>query len=190
MLRSVARYAPVAALLSAVLFGLVSAAAVASAQVDRQVPDTQAAIQSSSPLAGSWEMIEIAVISARGESRYPDPAPGLFIFGGGYYSMVWMPLTEVPGDFAEIWRPTEEEKAAAFSSIIVNSGTYTWTDSTITTVPLVAKTPEFIGGSATYAYSISGDTLRIEMTDTVSRDGVRDPGVGAFSMPLTLVRVE
>ena len=88
------------------------------------------------------------------------------------------------------WRPTDEERAAAFSSIIVNAGTYSITDSTLTTFPIVAKTPEFIGGTAIYDYSISGDTLRVEMTDALSRDGVRDPGVGRISIPMTLVRVE
>jgi hypothetical protein len=143
------------------------------------------------PLEGAWSMVEIDVISERGEARYPDPAPGLFVFGETYYSMVWMPLTEVPSDFEEIWKPTEEEKALAYDSVVVNSGTYAYTDSTITTIPMVAKTPEFIGGYGVYAYSISGDTLRIEMTDAVSSTDVRDPGIGGtFRMPLVLVRVE
>lgn len=142
------------------------------------------------PLEGSWTVVEIDVISDRGESRYPDPAPGLFMFDESHYSMVWMPLTEIPADFEEIWKPTEEEKAAAFSSIVVNSGTYTYTDSTVTTIPTVAKTPEFIGGYAVYDYSVVGDTLWIEMTDTVSNGGVQDPGVGLFRMPLKLVRAE
>ena len=146
--------------------------------------------EAGSPLAGSWVMDEISVISQRGENSYPDPAPGLFVFGETYSSMVWMPLTEIPADFEVIWKPTDEEKAAAFNSIVVNSGTYTYTDSTVTTVPTVAKTPEFIDGYAIYTYSVVGDTLWMEMTDTVSRDGVRDPGVGLFRMPLKLVRAE
>ncbi len=142
------------------------------------------------PLEGSWAMTEIVVISERGENRYPDTAPGLFIFDKSHYSMVWMPLTEIPPDFEEIWRPTEEEKAAAYSSIVVNSGTYTYTDTTVTTIPTVAKTPEFIGGYAVYTYRVEGDTLWMDMTDTVSRDGVQDPGVGLFRMPLKLIRAE
>ena len=153
-------------------------------QYTTDVPET------GSPVAGSWVMKEIAVVSERGENHYPDPAPGLFMFDESHYSMVWMPLTEIPADFEEIWKPTEEEKAAAFSSIVVNSGTYTYTDTTLTTIPSVAKTPEFIGGYATYTYRVAGDTLWMEMTDTVSRDGAQDPGVGLFSMPLKLVRAE
>jgi hypothetical protein len=143
-----------------------------------------------SPLAGSWAMAEISVVTARAENTYPDPAPGLFVFGESHYSMVWMPLTEVPPDFDEIWKPTEGEKASAFSSIIVNSGTYTYTDTTVTTTPTVAKTPEFIGGYAVYTYRVDGDTLWMDMTDAVSRDGVQDPGVGRVRIPLKLVRVE
>jgi hypothetical protein len=148
------------------------------------------AAEGGSPLEGAWAMKEIAVVSERGENSYPDPAPGLFIFGESHYSMVWMPLTEVPADFEEIWKPTEEEKAAAFSSIIVNSGTYTYTDSTVTTIPTVAKTPEFIGGYAVYDYTVNGDTLWMDMTNAVSSGGVVDPGVGVIRIPLTLVRVE
>jgi hypothetical protein len=142
------------------------------------------------PLEGTWAMKEITVISERGENRYPDPAPGLFMFGKRHYSMVWMPLTETPDDFEEIWRPTQEEMAAAFGSIIVNSGTYTFTDSTVTTLPVVAKTPEFIGGYAEYDYRVEGDTLWIDMTNAVSHGGVVDPGVGRIRLPLKLVRVE
>jgi hypothetical protein len=166
---------------------LILAATVCAAGCTQYVEDEPDA---GSPLAGSWVMKEISVISQRGENRSPDPAPGLFIFEESHYSMVWMPLTEVPPDFETIWQPTDEEKAGAFNSIVVNSGTYTWTDTTVTTVPTVAKTPEFIGGYSIYTYKVEGDTLWMEMTDTVSKDGVRDPGVGLFSMPLKLVRAE
>jgi hypothetical protein len=142
------------------------------------------------PLEGTWSVVRIDAITERGANSYPDPAPGLVMFGKSYYTMVWMPLTEAPDDFAEIWRPTAEERADAFSSIIVNAGTYSLTDSTLTTLPIVAKTPEFIGGRAVYDYAVRGDTLWLDMTDAVSRGGVRDPGIGRVRLPLTLVRVE
>ncbi|MFH1501619.1 MAG: hypothetical protein ABIG03_01100 [Candidatus Eisenbacteria bacterium] len=53
---------------------------------------------------------------------------------------------------------------------------------------IVAKTPEFVGGMAVYRYRVSADTLWMESTDIVSRDGVVDPGVGKFRLPLRLVR--
>ena len=56
------------------------------AQYTTDVPETRG------PLEGSWVMSEIAAISERGENRYPDTAPGLFIFDESHYSMIWMPL--------------------------------------------------------------------------------------------------
>ena len=104
--------------------------------------------------------------------------------------MVWMPLDQPLADFAEIWRPTDEEKVHSWNSIVVNSGTYAFTDSTVTTYPIVAKTPEFVGGSAVYTYRVEGDTLFMEVTDTVSHSGVQDPGIGVLRLLTTLVRVE
>lgn len=139
-------------------------------------------------LEGAWLMDEISVISSHGEAVYADPQPGLFIFSGGHYSMVWSWATEPLPDSEEMWRPTDEEKIRSFSAIIVNSGSYTASDSLVTTVPVVAKTAEFVGGMASYRYRVVADTLWMEMTNTVSRSGVVDPGVGKFRMPLRLVR--
>ena len=70
-------------------------AATGCVQYTTDVPEAGRALE------GSWAMTEIVVISERGENRYPDTAPGLFIFGQSHYSMVWMPLTEVPPDFED-----------------------------------------------------------------------------------------
>ncbi|MBN2565104.1 MAG: lipocalin-like domain-containing protein [Candidatus Eisenbacteria bacterium] len=169
---------------------LLMAAMLSAALIAPSLAGAGAAEREPGPLEGTWKVVQIDVFSERGENSYPNPAPGLVMFGERYYSMTWMPLTEAPADFEEVWRPTTEEMASAFGSIIVNAGTYTFTDSTLTTLPLVAKTPEFIGGRAVYNYSVRGDTLRLDMTDAVSHGGIRDPGVGRIRLPLTLVRVE
>jgi hypothetical protein len=130
----------------------------------------------------------IRVESSRGSAEYPDPQPGLFIFADGYYSMVWLITTEPVPDSADTWHPTDDEKARNFSSMIVNSGTYAVSDTLITTYPLVAKTPEFVGGVATYRYRVVADTLWMESTNILSRTGVVDPGVGKIRLPLRLVR--
>ena len=119
-----------------------------------------------------------------------DPQPGLHIFAKRHYSMVWMPVQERPADSAEKWVLTDEEKVRAFSSIIVNSGTYELTDSTIVTHPVVAKTPEFMGGMAIHEYAIRGDTLRMTLLDAYTHDGVRDSGAVKWRIVRTLVRVE
>jgi len=150
----------------------------------------QQAAEAPGPLEGSWKVAEIRIVSKRGEYTDPEPQPSLFIFGEEHYSMVWMPFGEPLADFAEIWKPTDEEKLTSWSSIVVNSGTYTYTDSTVTTFPLVAKTPEFVGGYAVYDYRVVADTLWMEMTECMSSGDVQDPGIGAYTMPLKLTRVE
>jgi hypothetical protein len=163
---------------------LLVCAALCVAPVDSRAESADVA----DALEGAWLMDEITVISARGEASYPDPQPGLFIFSGGHYSMVWSLAAEPVPDSEEVWHPTDEEKASCFSTLIVNSGTYSVSDTLLTTVPLAAKTPEFVGGFATYRYRVVGDTLWMESTNIVSRDGVVDPGVGKFRLPLRLVR--
>lgn len=139
-------------------------------------------------IEGTWLIDEITVISPRGEVTYPDPQPGIYIFADGYYSMVWSWAVQPMPDSEEIWRPSEEEKVRSFSSLIINSGTYTVSDTLVTTYPMVAKTPEFVGGMATYRYSVVADTLWMEVTNTVSHSGVVDPGIGKVRMPVKLVR--
>ena len=60
----------------------------------------------------------------------------------------------------------------AFESIIVNSGTYEVSGSRLIVRPVVAKTPEFMGGRQTYEYRIDGDLLSLETVELLSRDGV------------------
>lgn len=146
------------------------------------------ATASQDDLMGAWVMDAITVISPRGQTSYPDPQPGIFMFADGYYSMVWMLTTEPLPDSAETWKPTDVEKVDSFDSVIVNSGTFTLTDSLLTTHPMVAKTPEFVGGVAVYRYRVEADTLWMESVDIRSRGGVQDPGVGKFQLPLRLVR--
>jgi len=145
---------------------------------------------SATALEGAWRVERIVYFTSRGEFPIDSPQPGLFIFGESYYSMVWMPLEQAALDSKEIWRPTDAEKIRSWNMLVVNSGTYAATDSTVTTYPLVAKTPEFVGGSATYTYRVSGDTLHMEMIDTLAHDGTRDPGVGVVRIPMRLLRVE
>ncbi len=135
-------------------------------------------------------MVKVRLATPREEYVNANPQPGLFVFTRGHYSMVWMPWEDPLNDFAETWKPTDEEKLHSWNSIVVNTGTYSISDSTLTTWPMVAKTPEFIGGESVYTYRVEGDTLWLEMFDTYSHDGIQDPGIGRFTMPLKLVRVE
>lgn len=148
------------------------------------------AIKIGQELGGAWKVVEIRVKTTDKEFINSQPQPGLFLFTQNHYSMVWMPGDDPPKDFAHTWHPSDEEKVKSFNSIIVNSGTYQYTDSTLTTIPAVAKTPEFINGSATYSYQLKKDTLYMKLIDTYSHDGIMDEGVVYYQSSLKLYRQE
>jgi len=62
----------------------------------------------------------------------------------------------------------------------VNSGTYETVDSTLIVRPLTAKTPEYVGGRATYIFHVEGDRLRLELLDTFAHDGTEDQGIARY----------
>lgn len=150
----------------------------------------QAQDLSPSQIQGVWKVVEIHQEFAGKKYDNPEPQPGLMIFTREYYSMVWMPLDRVQPDNATIWHPIDTEKIQQFNSIVVNSGNYTLSDSQLTTFPIVAKTPEFIGGKADYFWKLAQDTLRLEVVNIYSRDGVLDEESLKFRTTLFLVRIE
>jgi len=141
-------------------------------------------------LPGAWKVTEIATVGPDVDEAYYELQPSLFIFTQKHYSMIWTPGRKPRQDSQTIWSPTDEEKIALFNSIIVNSGTYEQTDSTFITKPLVAKTPEFVGGSALYSFHNQDDSLWVSILNTISRDGVVDSGIALYRTSLKLVRLE
>jgi Lipocalin-like domain len=149
-----------------------------------------AQIPSPNPIHGVWKVVEIRQEVSGKEYNNTEPQPGLMIFTQDYYSMVWMPLNRVQPDNATTWHPIDAEKIQQFNSIVVNSGSYSLSDSRLTTFPIVAKTPEFIGGKAEYLWKSAQDTLRLELVNIYSRDGVLDEESLKFRTTLFLVRIE
>ncbi len=141
-------------------------------------------------IRGVWQIIRIATTVDEQSFVNSRPLPGLMIFTPGYYSMIWMPGSERVPDNVEIWRPTEPEKVAQFNAIIVNSGIYSLRDSLLITEPVVVKTPEFMGGKASYFWSTAGDTLKLRTVETFSRSGVLDEGQQRYRTTIILKRLE
>ena len=142
------------------------------------------------PIEGVWKVVTIQTVLPQGKFTNTNPQPGLFIFTGDYYSMVWMPRTVKLPDNKQIWQPTDQEKVDQFNSIIVNSGSYNISDSILTTIPLVAKTPEFIGGKANYRWSFNKDTLSIAVFNIYSYNNIPDEGAINYPTTLKLLRLE
>ncbi len=137
------------------------------------------------PLEGAWRVTRLVAA----DGTVTDPAgPGQFIFKDGRYSAVYTIDTfERPRSTAS-FNPTDSEKVAQYDTIIVNSGTYTISGSKITLRPVVAKSPEYIGGESTMELSMDGDMLVTTIDTLASIDGVTpDDAVGSS---MTLRRVE
>ena len=110
----------------------------------------------SSPIDGAWVVSSLQ--SPEGESIEPA-GPSQFIFSDGRYSAIYtVDVVERPRS-AATFAPTDEEKVAQYNTLIVNSGTFEIDSNRVIMRPMVAKSPEFIGGRSIWEYSINGSTL-------------------------------
>ena len=137
-----------------------------------------------SPLEGTWSVTKMT--SAAGATIDPSQ-PGVFMFGRSHYSAVYTLGAEPRPAAATPFSPTTEETVAQFQRLIVNTGTYEIAGSTITFRPLVAKSPEFIGGHSTMDYQVNGDVLTLTTKTVVAANGSTPAGVGGT---ITLRRLE
>ncbi len=142
------------------------------------------------PLEGVWRVSEVHLAGPEGETVDTQPLPGLYTFKREHYSIVRMLGSQLPPDNARLWYPSMAEKAQQHDAIIVNAGTYEVSDSIMTTYPIAAKTPEFIGGSTVYGWRVVADSLWLTTLDIRSRDGVQDPFVNHYRLVMKLVRAE
>ncbi len=138
------------------------------------------------PLHGVWSMT--AMTPGDGGATIDPSQPGLFIFTEGYYSAVYSLGADPRPLSAAGFNPTSEEKVAQYDTIIVNTGTYEASGSTITFRPMVAKAPEFIGGHSTMDFQIDDDVLTLTGQSVVAADEVSEPEAPRSSM--TLRRIE
>ncbi len=144
------------------------------------------------PLHGVWSMI--AMTSGDDGATIDPSQPGLFIFTEGHYSAVYSLGADPRPLSAAGFDPTSEEKVAQYDTIIVNTGTYEARGSTITFRPMVAKSPEFIGGDSTMDFQLrktgqKGDVLTLTVQSVVAADGVSSPP-DELAPSMTLRRIE
>lgn len=111
-----------------------------------------------SAVDGTWQIVDVV---ATGVDSITDhsPQPSIVIFSSPFYSWSRV-IGGTPRLLYRAQTPTDSERLAAFNSFAANSGRFAITDSTLTLHPIVARNPNFMaGGSETYRYRISRDTL-------------------------------
>jgi hypothetical protein len=142
-------------------------------------------------LLGAWEVSVIESANSKGRSVNQNPQPGLAIFTPTHYSLIWIPGSTAMRAFRDRWVPTDEEKIQRYGEIVVNAGTYSQTESTITARPVVSRVPEFMeGGRLLYEYRVEADTLTLTSVDEYSFDGFQAPWAASGDrVTLTLRRV-
>lgn len=153
--------------------------------VTRQQAGSSEVASVANDLAGVWSLI--AVDPGDGSPVIQPSQPGLYVFAQDYYSAVYAPVAEPRVKSATSFQPTEEEMIAQYQTIIVNTGTYEISGSTVTFRPVIAKSPGFVGGYQVSTFRIAGDTLVLTQDSLMSVDGVSPSGFGGS---LTLVRAE
>lgn len=140
------------------------------------------------PFLGSWKMKKIHYIYT--DTTYiGDPINyGTFIYTPKRYCILYNPWTDKRKAFDTLSKPTNKEIKSAFNSIVFNSGQYTYTDSTITSIADIAKVPGFEGGKQYYKYRINNDTLQITMFDETYPNGEKPKWFGKLNVKFYLTK--
>ena len=115
-------------------------------------------------LEGAWRVTQWETSDA----SY-DAQPGLFIFTGTHYAMMFVPADEPRAQYdAEAGR-TDEETLAAYQSFIANAGRYTLEGDQLTTTAYVAKDPNYMAAfpdnGSTFTVHFAGDELHLTFGD-------------------------
>lgn len=134
------------------------------------------------PLEGSWKMQEIHYIYADTTYIGKPITYGTILFAPKRYSLLYNPWTTERKAFDTLSKPTDQEIKAAFQSIVFNSGSYEYTDSTVITTADMAKVPGFEGGKQFYRYSIENDQLDIMMYDETYPNGEKPEWFGKLKV--------
>ena len=134
-------------------------------------------------LVGAWKVASMSLSIGERTTTNDSPQPGLVLFTGKHYSIMYVEGAQPRKPFTEPLRPTDPEKLEAYDTFVGHSGTYTVSDSLIAMEVVISKSPDFMGSELgrtfmRFAHQFSNDTLRLTR---------RSPR-GAFTM--TLVRAD
>ncbi len=140
------------------------------------------------PLLGSWKMKEIHYIYPEATHSQMQAFTGTFIFTPKRYVILYNPWKNERKPFKKLSKPTNEEILASFKTIVFNSGSYTYTNSTVSTIADIAKVAGFEGGQQFYQYTIKDNVLDITMFDETYPDGKKPDWFGKLKVRFVLTR--
>ena len=110
---------------------------------------------SAAPIEGAWRLVEFKL----GDAPVVVNPASLYLFTGRHYSVTYANIAE-RARFAVDSAPTDAEKLQAYNTIVANSGTFELVGDTLTTHPVIARNPNFMGGGQDkFVMRTAGDTL-------------------------------
>jgi len=139
------------------------------------------------PLHGAWRLVSMHLVDPDGGSTELPARESLFLFANGYYSIAYAFGERGSVPYQERWHPSDSEKVARFSSMIVNSGSYRLDGSRLDARPLFAIAPEFVGGQGVFSFALRADTLELTWERSIASDGLEYPSRGTVTR-LRLIR--
>ena len=108
-------------------------------------------------IVASWENL-------RGEA-VEDSQPGMFIFTGSHYAIMYTNTAEPRAETSAEPGMTDAQKSAAYDSFTANAGGYVVDGNTFTAYAYVAKSANYMGGfpenGAEFEFERDGDNLTI-----------------------------
>lgn len=145
-------------------------------------------VEKENHLLGSWKMQEIHYIYADTTYIGKPITYGTILFTPKRYSLLYNPWTTKRKAFDTLSKPSDKEIKAAFKSIVFNSGSYIFTDSTVTTTADMAKVPGFEGGKQYYKYNIDKEKLAIMMFDETYPNGDKPEWFGKLKIKFKMIK--
>lgn len=155
---------------------------------DRVVDWIDRKLEAENPLTGSWSMKEIHYIQADTTVKVEKVHGGRISFSKDHYHLLYNPWINPRKPFEKLSQPTEKEMINAFQTLVFNSGSYVYTDSTVVTTADIAKVPGFEGGIQYYRYQLKGNELELTMYDETYPDGNKPDWYQKLKVLFKLVR--
>ena len=141
-------------------------------------------------LLGSWKMKEIHWKTKDTTYSIAKAEPGIFFFTDSSYAIMWTPTDKPREPFKILSKPTNDELIKGFRSVVFNAGSYTFTDTTVTSTAFIAKVPGFEKGKQFYKYTINENRLRLTMYDETYPDGKKPEWFGKYVTEFVLHKID
>lgn len=120
---------------------------------------------------GVYSIVEVQTVKSNGSLTSVFPKESEAIFSNNYYSFCWTSNISA----IHTWQMADSVKLKRFDQSIINTGTFQFKDSILTTKATFALNPMFVNGIAKFKCSFAGDTLVLKGLSVFSSDKIPHP---------------